>query len=136
MDASAFGLDGGEGVAAEVGGVCSGETSRGIVGGEGVGFEEREIPHTGAEVAAGGVGVDGVGAKFGLAFFVFRPAPADVEAAVLFGDLISGWVFEVEVGVGRVGPARGLAGEVEGVANGNEADAGFVGEGTVGVENL
>ncbi len=134
--AGAFGLDGGEGVAAEVGGGVGGEAFGGVVGGEGVGFEEREIPDAGAEVAAGGVGVDGVGAEFGLAFFIFGPAPADVEAGALIGDLVGGRILEIEGGVGRVGPARGLAGEVEGVADGDEAEAGFGGEGAIGVANL
>ena len=135
-DAGAFGLDGGEGVVAEVGGVFGGEAVGGVVGGEGVGFEEREIPDAGAEVAAGRVGVDGIGAEFGLAFFVFRPAPADVEAAALIGDFVGGRIVEIEIGVGRVGPARGLASEIEGVAHRNETEAGFGGEGAIGVADL
>lgn len=136
MRAGEFGLDGGEGVAAEVGGVFGGETVGSVVGGEGVGFEKGEIPDGGAEVAARDVGVDGVEPEFGLVVFVFPPTPADVEAAALFGELVGGRVVEIEGGVGGVGPPRGLAGEVEGVAHGDEAEAGLGGEGAVGVANL
>ncbi len=98
------------------------------VGGKRVGVEELEIPDGGTEVFAGVVAVNGVERESGFAVLVFGPTPADLQTGPLVGQLIDGRVFEIELGVGHVGPARGLAGEVEGVAYGKQTEAFFVGE--------
>src|SRR5690606_14422622 len=50
------------------------------------------------------------------------------QAGALVGQLAGRGIFEIEIGVGRVGPARGLAGEVKRVADGKDAEALFGGE--------